>query len=319
MQDFPFVSIIVAAYDSEKTIDKCIEALYALDYPKYEIVIVDNISQDKTAEIVKKYDVTYIREKKKGWPAARNTRIAYSKARYVANIDADCFASPKWLSNLMTAFNDENIGCIVGKTLVEQGKTLAQRYYASSDPFGIEHKIGKTDFVPWGGGNNAMVREAFFKAGGYDSDRFTSGADMEFHIRLEKEFGHKTIYAPEAIIYHEARGSLREFFTVASKYAHDGFLRSRTEEMKNTQNCYRFFIVRKFYHMTLHLLGMGYRCVKALFGKDTWFRVASNFFSIVNLSGTIYGYLKGRMKYIWHLKTIEGSKNAKGQRCNTGI
>ena len=204
----PYVSIIVAAYNSERTIKRCIESLLALEYNEYEIIVVDNNSTDNASNFIKEYPVTYLLEKKKGWPAARNTGIAYSKSKYIANIDADCFASSGWLKNLMLSFNGNNVGCVVGKTLVEEGKTLAQQYYAASNPFIFEDKIGKTKNVPWGGGNNVILRDAFLKAGGYDSDRFKSGADVEFHLRMENVFGYKTIYEPKALIYHEARGSL---------------------------------------------------------------------------------------------------------------
>lgn len=296
MPDFPYVSIIVAAYNAENTISRCLDSLKALSYPEYDIIVVDNNSQDRTAEIIKRYQVSYLLEKKKGWPAARNTGVSYSSAEYVANIDADCFASPQWLHFLLTAFDDDNMGCVVGKTLVEEGRTLAQKYYAYADPFNIEKKIGESNFIPWGGGNNLMLRSAFIEAGGYDSNRFISGADSEFHYRLEKEFGYKTIYRPEAIIYHEARGSMREFFSVAAKYAHDGYLRSQTEEMKDAQDYYHFFLIRRLFSLAKHAIGIGYRCIKMLLGKETWFRVASIFFSIIELSGTIYGYCKGHLK-----------------------
>ncbi len=315
METFTLVSVIVAAYNSEKTIGRCIESLLALDYYKYEIIVVDNNSTDNTADIIKEYPVTYLLEKKKGWPAARNTGIRYSNAEYVANIDADCFACSDWLKNLMLSINENNVGCVVGKTLVEEGKTLMQRYYAASNPFIIEGKIGKTNYVPWGGGNNVMLREAFLKAGGYDSERFTSGADVEFHLQLEKNVGYKTKYEPKALIFHEARGTIRELFTVAAKYLHDGFLRSRTEEMNKTQelqqifilwkpykishkNYYRIYIVWKLYKIFILMLAIVYRSLKALIGKEEWFRVVSSFFSIISESGMIYGYCKGRVKYM---------------------
>lgn len=301
MPDTPFVSIIIAAYNAERTMGRCIDSLLALDYPAFEIIVVDNNSTDNTPDIVKRYPIMYLLETKKGWPAARNKGISCSSAKYVANIDADCFPSKDWLKNLILTFlasDGDNVGCVVGKTLVEEGKTLAQRCYSESNPFGTGNKIGKTKYIPWGGGNNVMLREAFLKAGGYDSDRFISGADVEFHYRLEGKFGYKTIWEPKALIYHEARGSSKEFFTVAAKYAHDGFLRSRTEEMEDTQDYYHLFALRKFFHISLNGLGIGYRGIKALIGKETWFRVASAYFTIISLSGTIYGYYKGRVKYM---------------------
>ena len=146
MSTLPYVSIIVAAYNSEKTIGKCIESLLALDYKRYEIIIVDNNSSDKTAEIVKQYDVSYQFEKRRGWPAARNTGIKHSKAEFVANIDADCFASPNWLKILMKGFTAGDVGCVVGKTLVEKGKTMALASDLS--------KHWGTGFLEWKGYKN---------------------------------------------------------------------------------------------------------------------------------------------------------------------
>ncbi len=294
----PKVTVVVAAYNSERSIGRSIETILALDYPEYDVIVVDNNSTDKTPDIIKKYPVTYLLETKAGWPAARNAGIAYSKEEFVANIDADCFPTRDWLKNLMSGFKDEKIGSVVGKTFVEKGRTPAQKYYAASDPFGIEHKFGETEFIPWGGGNNAMNREIFLKTGGYDSDRFTSGADVEFHYKLNKEFGYKTEYEPKAIIYHEARGSVKEFFQVATKYSYNTYLRSQSDEMKETRSYYKLFLTRQLYIMMRHILGMGYRSIKALIGKETWFRVASSYFALTSLSGTIYGYCKGRMQYM---------------------
>jgi GT2 family glycosyltransferase len=299
------VSIVIAAYNAEATIERCLRSLLTLKRPARELLVVDNNSSDRTAEIVKDYagknGITYEFEPKRGWPAARNTGIARARCPYVANIDADCVASPEWLEALAAAFRGAQVGCIVGKTLVEPGGTLAQQYYALSNPFCIESKIGMTEFVPWGGGNNLMLREAFLLAGGYDAKRFVSGADAEFHHRLARQFGYETKYEPTAIIYHEARGSVREFLTVASKYAHDGFLRSREDEMWTTQGYYRFFLVRRMHDVGAHIVGLGVRCWRTLVGKGTWFDVAWNWFSIICLCGTIVGYCRGRVKYMWRL------------------
>ena len=85
--NLPFVSIIVAAYNAEESIERCLEHLLNLDYPDYEIIVVDNNSTDKTPGLIKKYNVIYLIEEKRGWPAARSRGIKYSKADFVANID----------------------------------------------------------------------------------------------------------------------------------------------------------------------------------------------------------------------------------------
>lgn len=206
----------------------------------------------------------------------------------------------------MKGFDTDDVGSVVGKTLVEEGRTIAQRYYAGSNPFGIEHKIASTDLVPWCGGNNLMLRKAFSVAGDYDSDRFTSGADVEFHQRMEKQHGYRTTYQPDAIIYYEARGSLKEFFQVAAKYTHDGYLRSTMEGMRHSSEKYRFFAIFKLGQIMKMIAGIAYRAAKATLGRDTWFRVVSNYFAISSLTGSLFGYMKARFEYLSSRKGNRG-------------
>ncbi len=297
-QNLPRVSIIVAAFNSEKTIERCLNALLALNYPDYEIIVVDNNSKDQTAEIVKEYvrknnRITYLLETKIGWPAARNSAIRYAKTDFVANIDADCFATPQWLKNLMDGFASDDTGCVVGKTLVEPGKTLAQQYYSESNPFHIEHHIGVNPYVPWGGGNNMFLRKAFIQAGGYNDKEFTSGADGEFHARMERETGYRTVFQREALIYHEARGSVKEFFLVHVKYAFDGYRRSRM--LPELRMGYRWYITIKLRDISLHLCGFCFRMIKHISGKETKLRVIAPIFTVVKYSGAICGNLKGKI------------------------
>jgi len=288
------VTVVIAAYNSGRTMERCLKAVLAQDYPDFDVVVVDNNSTDNTAAIVKRYPVKYLFESRKGWPAARNTGVAHADSAYVANIDADCFPTPSWVTNLMKRIGETDTGCVVGKTLVEEGETFAQRYYSSTNPFSIEHKIGKTEFVPWGGGNNVMKRDAFLKAGGYDSDRFTSGADIDMHMRMERICGLRTVFEESALIYHEARGSAREFYEVAAKYAHGGYMRSRDSSMSEQSDYFRLFALRNAWQIIRHAGGMIFRGAKAMAGRDTWFRAASNWFAIVGYAGTIHGYLKAR-------------------------
>jgi len=301
---FPFVSIIVAAYNAEKTIEKCLNSLLNLDYPNYEIIVVDNNSSDNTAKIVKKYaektkKIIYLFEKKKGWPAARNKGIKYSKAEIVANIDSDCFATRDWLKTLLKELlSDPKVGGVVGKTKVEEGKTLAEKYYAQSDPFNFEKKLNNPsipwELIPWGGGNNAYRKAIFEKIGYYDSETYTSGADVEFHYRLKKYTNYKIKYVPNAIIYHAPRGSIKEFFKVSAKYTYDAVLRFKEYSSLKIEPSQ--FISKKIKEIIKNILGFHYRCIKFLLGRETKLRVVEPFFDVIGLLGALYGYLKAQLK-----------------------
>jgi len=296
----PFVSVVVAAYNSRDTMARCIEALQGLDYPSFEIIVVDNASTDGTRDIAARYPVTVLDESRRGWPAARNRAWHWSKAPFVANIDADCFAEPSWLRELVAALlADPGAGCAVGRTKVEPGKTLAEQHYAACDPFNIEKYVQGTARAfgracPWGGGNNCFRREVLEAVGGYDAETYTSGADREFHRRFEEATGLRTVYAPKAVIWHAARGSVRELFRNAAKYASDAVLHARFDP--GVRDHLRGFVRRNLGFIARNAAGLVWRAAKFLIGRETRLGVSRPFFYSVQESGSIWGYLKGRRR-----------------------
>ena len=308
MSGEPFVSIVIAAYNSTATIGPCLDALLALDYPDCEIIVVDNASTDDTRAIAARYAAEHaatrrilvLDETRRGWPAARNRAWHYSKAPLVANIDADCFADPAWLRKLVAAvLADPTAGAAVGRTKVQLGATLAQQFYAAIDPFNIEKYVyGKATAhgrpCPWGGGNNVFRRELIEAFGGYDAIKYTSGADREFHRTFERETDYRTIYAPDALIWHEPRGSLREFFHNSVKYTADAVLQSPDDPavaayIKGYGRKNVGFLIR-------NTLGFFYRGARFLIGRETPQRLAQPIFWNAQALGAIWGVLKGRRR-----------------------
>ncbi len=296
----PFVSIVVAAYNSRDTMARCIEALQKLDYPSFEIIVVDNASTDDTREIAGRYSVKLLDEPRRGWPAARNRAWHLSKAPLVANIDADCFAEPRWLRELVAALlADPLAGCAVGRTHVEPGTTLAEQHYAACDPFNIEKYVQGTARAfgracPWGGGNNCFRREVLEAVGGYDAETYTSGADREYHRRFEQATGLRTIYAPKAVIWHAARGSVRELFRNAAKYASDGVVQAQSDP--GVAAYLRGYVRRNAGYVARNAAGLVWRAAKFLVGCETRLRVARPFFYSVQELGSIWGYYRGRRR-----------------------
>ena len=308
MADLPPASVVVAAYNCEAVMARCIDHLLALDYPDYEILVVDNASADGTRAIAERYAadretprrVVLLDETRTGWPAARNRAWHHAKAPLVANIDSDCFAEPAWLRELVAALlADPGAGCAVGRTQVEPGTTLAQRFYAASDPFNIEKYVYQTARskgrqCPWGGGNNVVRREVIEAVGGYDAVTYTSGADREFHQRFEAATGLRTIYAPEAVIWHMARGSAREFFSVSAKYAADAVVNARLDPAMAD---YADRQVRRNLGLVLrHTAGLLVRGARFLIGRESALRVAQPVFWNVQCLGSIWGHWRGKRR-----------------------
>jgi cellulose synthase/poly-beta-1,6-N-acetylglucosamine synthase-like glycosyltransferase len=115
----PYVSVIVPAKDEEKLIAKCLDSLLDQDYPadKYEIIVINDRSVDKTPDIIRQYQENHNKIKSieiktntsglTGKQNAINEGLELSKGEIIMNIDADCIATPKWIEKTVSHFTPE--------------------------------------------------------------------------------------------------------------------------------------------------------------------------------------------------------------------
>ncbi|MDA2916243.1 glycosyltransferase family 2 protein [Nitrospinae bacterium AH_259_B05_G02_I21] len=108
--------MIIPVLNGERTIRECLVSLLRVDYPpgRWEILVVDNGSADRTAEIVKSFPVRYLQEERRGVSHARNRAIEASKCEILAFTDPDCVVSTGWLHDLVQAFEEECVGGVGG-------------------------------------------------------------------------------------------------------------------------------------------------------------------------------------------------------------
>src|SRR6058998_485820 len=113
MNGMPMVSVIVPAFNAERTIGDCLAALLAQDYPpeRLEIIAVDNRSTDRTAAHMCHYPVRVVAERRvQSSYAARNTGLAEARGSVLCFTDADCLPEPGWARTLVAALADEDAG-----------------------------------------------------------------------------------------------------------------------------------------------------------------------------------------------------------------
>jgi glycosyltransferase involved in cell wall biosynthesis len=111
------ISVIVPFYKAERYIEDCIRALLSQDLPShnYEVIMVDNNSPDKSAEIVRRYPrIHLVSEQKQGAYAARNRGITEAKGAIIAFTDPDCLPSVDWLQNIGRVMLCPNVGIVLG-------------------------------------------------------------------------------------------------------------------------------------------------------------------------------------------------------------
>ena len=115
--DSPLVSVIVPAYNAAAYLREALESVFAQDWRPFEVIVVDDASEDETPAIARSFDgVRYIRQEHGGAAAARNTALEVSEGAFVANFDADDLLPPNRLSvQARYLIEHPNVGCVLGR------------------------------------------------------------------------------------------------------------------------------------------------------------------------------------------------------------
>jgi cellulose synthase/poly-beta-1,6-N-acetylglucosamine synthase-like glycosyltransferase/peptidoglycan/xylan/chitin deacetylase (PgdA/CDA1 family)/spore germination protein YaaH len=208
------VSIIVPAYNEEVTAIKTIQSLLKIEYPRFEIIFIDDGSKDKTFELVNAayghHPLVKVLSKPNGGKAsALNFGIAHAQYDFTVCIDADTQLKPDAIYHLMCYFTDEEIGAVAGTVKVGNETNMITRW--QSIEYITAQNMDRRAFdllnsitvVP--GAIGAFRKSAVFKAGGFTSD--TLAEDCDLTMRILKQ-GYIIKNCAEAIAYTEAPETL---------------------------------------------------------------------------------------------------------------
>lgn len=220
------ISIIIAVKNEEKTIQKCIDSLLSLSYPNYEIIVVDNNSDDKTLELLKQYKekIKILENKTPGPSACRNMAIKIAKGEYIAFTDGDCVVSSNWLAELMLGFQDEKVVSVGGSQAIPEDESdfgvMISRFLSS---------VGFiTDYVKTNNQNiknvehnpscNVIYKRFIFDEIGFFDENLWPGEDVLLDYKIRKQ-GYSIFYNPNAIVYHyRQQNTLTDFMRMMIRY-----------------------------------------------------------------------------------------------------
>jgi GT2 family glycosyltransferase len=207
------VTVVIPVRNGEATIGDCLAAIVALDYPpdRRGIVVVDNGSTDRTAEIVRRFGLRSIREERRGAVHARNRAIAETKGEILAFVDADCMVTKRWLRELVDALADDTVAAAAGELVAYPPSTAAERYMARRKP--LWQQWASARHAPWFLiGNCAIRRSVFDQIGVLDPAFAVVGCE---DIELSRRFfdaGLELRYCPRALAFHRHRATARSLF-----------------------------------------------------------------------------------------------------------
>ena len=208
---WPKFSVVVCSLNGAKTIRDTLEGLKHLEYPNYEVIVVNDGSTDKTPEIASEYDVMLINTENRGLSNARNTGMEAATGEIIAYIDDDAYPDPHWLKYLARTFMTTSFIGVGGPNIAPPGDGLIADCVANA-PGGPTHVLisdEEAEHIP--GCNKAFRKDALMAIGGFDPRYRAAGDDVDVCWRLQ-ENGGVIGFNPAAVVWHHCRNSVKTYW-----------------------------------------------------------------------------------------------------------
>ncbi len=221
------VSVVLCTTGRRPSLDACLTSLSVLDDECHEVLVIENSPTPQlSADALASWGARWVHEPRQGLDVARNRGVAEAAGEIVAFVDDDCVVDPAWLAGYRRVFGDPSVGFATGRvrpvSLERWSEQLFERWFSfdrgdrelsftGSEPLRGLRVIGQQVGT---GCNMAFRRSVIVEAGGFDEalDMGTligGGGDLDMFTRLLRA-GIRATYAPDALMSHSHRSSMRE-------------------------------------------------------------------------------------------------------------
>ena len=214
---WPHMSVVVCSYNGARTIRDCCEGLLRLEYPNFEVIVVNDGSSDATPEIVSEYDFRLISTENRGLSNARNTGWQEARGEIVVYIDDDAYPDPHWLTYLALAFMRTTHVGIGGPNLPPPGDGPVADCVANAPGGPVHVLLSDTEAEHIPGCNMAFRKTALQAIAGFDPQFRTAGDDVDVCWRLQQQ-GWTIGFSPAAMVWHHRRNSVRTYWKQQQGY-----------------------------------------------------------------------------------------------------
>jgi GT2 family glycosyltransferase len=212
----PMVSVVVTVRDDERTIAGCLESISRLQYPNYEVIVIDDASRDRSVEIVAAAPgVRLMRQSSRaGLGTIRNAALRVARGDLIAFTRADCVVDADWLTLAVRAITEDACDAVSGPIFPSQ----AERGVAAHVLAAIE-KVGEKAGAKQSSGEHAvqladrnmLVRKSSLIAvGGFDARFLDEGGDRDLAARM-RAAGMTLAWCPAGFVWRCGRITLGEF------------------------------------------------------------------------------------------------------------
>jgi glycosyltransferase involved in cell wall biosynthesis len=218
----PHVSVVVPALNEENFLGKNLQSILNQDYRNFELIVVDNGSTDRTAEIAEKFGAKVIVNFEKGVGAARQAGFAAAKGKIIATTDADNILPKNWLSHVNKQFENNKEMVAYGGLFRLYSGPLSARIAVRYGVYPI-FQVDKIFSKKWSliGQNMAVRKDAFNKVGGFKHVQIGEDADLSYRL---SEVGTVKLN-PNFLVYASGRRAKHGLWYGIWAYAPNGVTR----------------------------------------------------------------------------------------------
>lgn len=231
------VAVIIPARNEAQHIKKCISSIIAQSYPAhlFEIIVVDDHSDDETPSIVTNLQATnikllYLKDFVQGAfnaykKKAIEVAIANTTADIIITTDADCIVPPNWLQHYVNFFNETNAVFVAAPVFIQYQHRFIE-VFQSVDFMSLQGittaVVHANQMTMCNGANMAYTRKGFYEVNGFNGiDTIASGDDM---LLMHKFFKHypqqvKFLQLPAVIVNTAAVQTIQQFFQQRIRWA----------------------------------------------------------------------------------------------------
>jgi biofilm PGA synthesis N-glycosyltransferase PgaC len=207
----PFISLVVPAYNEGPVIKQAIYSLLQLDYPRYEVLVIDDGSTDDTyeraqemARLSDKVPVRVFTKPNGGKSDALNVGMAHARGNFILNMDGDTKLSANTLRACIRHFDDPRVGAVAGNVKVFNRENFLTKIQALEYVEGLamarkaQSYLRSVNIIP---GPLGMFRKStLIQVGGYDHDTFAEDCDLTLKLLM---LGWHVVYESSAIAWVE--------------------------------------------------------------------------------------------------------------------
>jgi len=222
---WPKISVVICTYNGSKTIEETLRSMKRVVYPDFEVVVVNDGSQDITPTII-----TNVRQELAEWvnirqidipngglSNARNVGMRAAEGKIVAYLDDDAYPDPHWLLYMADTFTRKDCVAVGGPNLpVPKDNDAA--FCVAHSPGGPNHVLVDDEIaehIP--GCNMAFLKRALEEVGGCDTQFRIAGDDVDLCWRIQEKCG-QIAFNPAAMVWHHRRDSIKGYLRQQNNY-----------------------------------------------------------------------------------------------------